>query len=386
MLIKKIKNISINLFLLLFSTSLILLISELVIRSILEPVDYSRPDAQKDKILGHKIEPYSGNHDAWGFRNLSIPQQANIIAIGDSFTYGQGVPRYYSWPAVLEIESKTPVYNMGMGGYGIVEYFHLLKTKAFLLSPKQVIIAVYLGNDLMDSFKAVYSRPYWAKLRNPKLNNYNELDQSQFIFYQQEKSNKWFPQLRTWLYRHSVLYNAFKTTFTEKLEQLKFQQSKQSSQLTTFDNGHVRLTFSPEPYLALLNLEDERIREGMCIGLQLLLEMSMLCEKNNISFRVVLIPTKVNIYAEYFQSQSQLPHSQTIEQLIRNENQVIQTFESFLQNHDINYINIGIALGQAKEKYTLYPTDNDAHFNREGHMVVAKVLSSWLKQNDKLSY
>lgn len=386
MLIKKIKNLSINLLLLLFSTSLILLISELVIRSVLEPVDYSRPDAQKDEILGHKIEAYSGNHDAWGFRNLSIPQQANIIAIGDSFTYGQGVPRYYSWPAVLEIENKTPVYNMGMGGYGIVEYFHLLKTKAFLLSPKQVIIAVYLGNDLMDSFKAVYSRRYWAKLRNPKLNNYNELDQSQFIFYQQEKSNKWFPQLRIWLYRHSVLYNAFKTTFTEKLEQLKFQQGKQSSQLTTFDNGHVRLTFAPEPYLALLNLEDERIREGMRIGLQLLLEMSMLCENNNISFGVVLIPTKVNIYAEYFQSQSQLPHSQTIEQLIHNENQIIQTFESFLQDHDINYINIGIALGQAKEKSTLYPTHNDAHFNREGHMLVAKVLSSWLKQNDKLSY
>ncbi|NJO17855.1 MAG: hypothetical protein HC877_19625 [Thioploca sp.] len=76
----------INLLLLIISTSLMLLVSEFIIRQILEPVDYSRPDANKDEILGLKIDPYSGGHDAWGFRNLFVPKQVDIVAIGDSFT------------------------------------------------------------------------------------------------------------------------------------------------------------------------------------------------------------------------------------------------------------------------------------------------------------
>ena len=43
----------------------------------------------KDEILGLKIDPYSGGHDAWGFRNLFVPKQVDVVVIGDSFTYGQ---------------------------------------------------------------------------------------------------------------------------------------------------------------------------------------------------------------------------------------------------------------------------------------------------------
>ena len=380
MLIGKIKSVLVNSLLLIISTSFILLVSEFLIRQILEPIDYSRPSAKKDEILGHKIEPYSGSHDAWGLRNRFIPKQVDIVAIGDSFTYGQGVPRYSSWPAVLERESHTPVYNMGMGGYGTVEYFYLLKTKALLLNPKQIIVAVYLGNDLMDTFNAVYSRPYWSQFRNLDL-NYSETDRSQFVFYDRlEKSRRLFSQLRVWLYRHSVLYNVFKAIFAEKIAQLKFQQNKSENHLTVFEDAYLRLTFSPQHYLALLNLEDERIREGIRISLQMLLKMSKLCKENQVSFGVVLIPTKVNIYAEHLQSQSHIAPATIINKLIAHENQVIKIFQAFLKKNNINYINLGIELKPIKDKYTLYPAHDDAHFNSEGHVVIGQILARWLRK------
>ena len=47
MLLGKIKSVLINLLLLIISTSFMLLVSEFIIRQILEPVDYSRPDANQ---------------------------------------------------------------------------------------------------------------------------------------------------------------------------------------------------------------------------------------------------------------------------------------------------------------------------------------------------
>src|SRR5262245_22749702 len=41
-----------------------------------------------DSNLGHRLQPYTMGHDANGFRNSSVPAQADIVAIGDSVTWG----------------------------------------------------------------------------------------------------------------------------------------------------------------------------------------------------------------------------------------------------------------------------------------------------------
>jgi len=272
---------------------------------------------------------------------------------------------------------------MGKNGYGPVHYYHLLKSKAFSLNPKLVIAAVYLGNDLMDAFNSAYARPYWAKLRNPEM-NYSPKDQSNFIFHAPSKSTKRFPKLRAWLSKHSVLYTASKAIFQKQVREFLFQKAKQEDRFTIIENAKHHLIFSPGNTLALLNLEDERIREGMRISLQVLLDMSLLCQQNKVPFLVVLIPTKEIIYAEYIEHQPHLPHSDTIDKLLSSQRKVIQTFQSFLEDHEIRYTNIGVHLRQVKEEHTLYPPHNDAHFNGEGYTVIAQILTKLLKEDERL--
>jgi hypothetical protein len=383
MLLKNIKKVLINGLLLVFSTLFILLLGEFAFRQILEPVDYLIPTLLRDDILGHKIESYSGKHDAWGFRNLYVPKQADIVAIGDSFTYGQNAVRHSSWPAVLEKNIQLHSYNMGIPSYGPVEYYYLLKNKAISLNPKLVIIAIYIGNDLMDAFNTVYARPYWIDLRNPNF-NYKSKDRSNFIHNnnKHEKSKKIFGELRLWLSKHSILYSAFKNVFQEQVQKFLFQGGKQENYVIRFEKYH-HLIFNLNN-LVNLNLEDEKVYEGMRISLQLLLDMSLLCQQKKIQFWVILIPTKEIIYAEYIEHQPHFPHSKIIDKFLDNQRKIIQIFQSFLENQKIIYTNIGVYLRQVKEKHILYSPYNDEHFNGEGYTVMAQFLTELLKEDKRL--
>jgi hypothetical protein len=129
-----------NVFVAVSSLSVGLLLLELISRIIIEPVNFLRPQLIDDAILGHAIKPTSGGHDAWGFRNQIVPASATIVTIGDSQTYGVSAAGRDSWPAILSELSKQRVYNLSLGGYGPVQYFHLLTSKAIKLNPQFVVV------------------------------------------------------------------------------------------------------------------------------------------------------------------------------------------------------------------------------------------------------
>ena len=117
------------------------------------------------RILDHVIKPGSGGHDAWGFRNKTVPASTNIVAIGDSQTYGASAAAKDSWPSTLQRISKLSVYNLALGGYGPVQYFHLLTTYATKLKPKIIIVGFYFGNDLLETYRIVHNNKHWQYLR-----------------------------------------------------------------------------------------------------------------------------------------------------------------------------------------------------------------------------
>src|SRR6476620_1551944 len=67
-----------------------------------------------DPVLGQKLEPFTQEHDANGFRNDSVPQHAEVVVLGDSQTWGVNVKRQDAWPQQLSRLSERSVYNMGM--------------------------------------------------------------------------------------------------------------------------------------------------------------------------------------------------------------------------------------------------------------------------------
>src|SRR5210317_913473 len=88
------------------------LLSEFVARQIFNPVDYLLPELKDDEYLVHRISSGSGGHDEWGFRNYERPPNADIVAIGDSQTYGISASSDQSWPAHLSKISGQATYNM----------------------------------------------------------------------------------------------------------------------------------------------------------------------------------------------------------------------------------------------------------------------------------
>jgi hypothetical protein len=85
---------------------------------------------------------------------LSQPHRAERSRnryLGDSWTYGAGVPSDAAWPHVLSERLNRQVYNMGVPGTGPFQSREILY-QALQLHPKVVIFGFYFGNDLVDDF------------------------------------------------------------------------------------------------------------------------------------------------------------------------------------------------------------------------------------------
>jgi len=98
--------------------------------------------------LGWVVSSDLPDIDRHGFRNPEgARERVDIVALGDSHTYGQGVSAEHAWPRQLGRLAGARVYNFGVPGYGPVQYDALLGD-ALKLRPQHVVIGLYLPNDL----------------------------------------------------------------------------------------------------------------------------------------------------------------------------------------------------------------------------------------------
>jgi len=132
------------------------------------------PNIIKDSRLEHRPNPAWPDHDKKGFRNKFVPRNADIVALGDSQTYGVKVLRHQSWPQQLARLSNKKIYNMACGGYGQAHHLILLE-EAIEFKPKLIIETLYTGNDLYDSYRLIHKReggPPTLKTKNKGLIDY----------------------------------------------------------------------------------------------------------------------------------------------------------------------------------------------------------------------
>ena len=112
---KGIRKFSINFGILIIASCIAFVVGELGTRLILNPADYLSQDPIPDKILGAVLKSHGSGYDEWGFRNKTIPTSVEIVAIGDSHTFGNTAKMDESWPYVLGRLRGQNVYNMGLG-------------------------------------------------------------------------------------------------------------------------------------------------------------------------------------------------------------------------------------------------------------------------------
>ena len=112
-----------------------------------------------DERLSYVLDSRIEDVDETGFRNPAVPERVDIVAIGDSFTYGNNVSWQESWPYQLARMTGRSVYNFGIGGYGVYQYYQLF-IQALKFRPKHILVAFFVPNDLRSRC-LLLDMPHW---------------------------------------------------------------------------------------------------------------------------------------------------------------------------------------------------------------------------------
>ncbi len=276
----------------------------------------------------------AGPNDLLGFRNLSVPNSADVIFIGDSQTYGNNAPFEYTIPSysesILRKISNNRVYSMATGGWGALQYYYMAQ-KALSFSPKVLVICFYSGNDPMESFALAYGDERWLEFRPDAKLNASDMPSA--------------PEESAW---GVVFENGSRTIFT--------------------------------PHRRYISVNDHPVADaGWQILKKVATKISGIGRENDVHVIFTIIPTKELVYAQKLDAENfDIPtHYQ---QQITAELHRIKDFEKHLQAvQGAHYVPVWESLQQAAfGDEPLYPPNSDGHPLPHGYFVVANALAPTL--------
>jgi hypothetical protein len=328
---------------------------EVAIRFILDPADFLQVTLVPDADLKFKILPYSGGHDAWGLRNSGgVPQHADILAIGDSFTYGMAAPSNESWPAWLARLSGHSVYNMGLGGYGPVEYTKMLLTKGIQLKPRIVIIGLYLGNDIYDSYTSA------SHQTDPEIEKHFEHSTA-------------VERGRDWLSRNSMIYGISKLSFPRLVSFFRFRAGVKefgASAIVVKLAGQ-EVILIPRFIYRLVDVSDDRIAHGLARTKEEIQEIAQTCATNAFKCYFLIIPTKEYVAWPLVEQSLSKDERKTFEVLVEAESNIDYQIKEEISKLGLPIIDPLDNLRAAWMQNAIYPPA-DGHLNGAGYEVIAR--------------
>jgi hypothetical protein len=364
-----------NFVVLLFSMLVGLLLAEFGARLVLNRSDYLGVGMVNDSILGATpSQTAKAGFDAWGFRNRGVPQTAEIVAVGDSHTFGNTARMDESWPYVLGKFANTSVYNMGMGGYGPNQYFYLSNSKALSLKPRMIVWGLYMGDDFENAYTITYGLDHWAYLRQQTGAN------ADFNIWQKPADTGWFKSARVWLSEHSIVYQLlFHGAWGGRIQgeaQIRNAAQLYPGEATSlsFPDKNILEAFRPKSMLVRLDQKSPGIQEGMRITFELIKQMNEICRQNNIQFVVVVIPIKEAVFSEYLEHNPKLPLTDVLDPLLVNERLAREKTFKFLDDAGIAYVDPLPALKRSAEHELYARTAADMHPGKNGYKVIGETV------------
>jgi hypothetical protein len=378
----KIGKLLVPLSVILLSTGVALLVGEFVSRLVLNPSDYLGVGMVQDAVLGAVPSPTArAGFDAWGFRNREVPESADIVAVGDSHTFGNTARMDESWPYVLGRLTGRQVYNMGMGGYGPNQYFYLSTTKALSLRPKLIIWGLYLGDDFENAYSITYGLNYWASLRELPAQNVNA-----DIWDTPAPPPSSLKKVRVWLSQHSVIYQLlFHGALAGRTQgEVQIRNAAQIypnvATSLVLPKENIAEAFRPKSMLSRLDQGNPSIQEGMRITFELLGKMNEICQRNHVQFMVVVIPIKEAVFSDYLEQDSTLPLNDVLARLLPNERLAREKTIGFLRDSGILWVDPLPALRKAVHQELYARTAADMHPSKNGYRVIAEAVAEACKR------
>jgi hypothetical protein len=352
---------------------------ELASRTILNPADYLSATTVPDDILGIRIAPGAAGFDQWGFRNPRVPPTADIVAIGDSHTYGNTATMADAWPSVVARVTGRSVYNLGLGGYGPNQYYHLLTTRAPALKPRWVVCALYMGDDFENAFLMTYGKDHWAFLRRAGWGNVDP------NIWGQSAGLPWHRNLRVWLSQHSVLYQTVVHGpvlggLKGRLQIARASRGEDGGTTSLIEtDGGIREAFRPLGIRARLDQRNPAVREGMRITFELLTRMDRACREQGCRLVVALIPTKEMVFAPHLLRVPGLHLREVISDLVASEIEATAKIRMFLDAADISHVDTLPALRRHLGERLYARSDRDMHPSRNGYRVIGEAVAHHLQ-------
>jgi lysophospholipase L1-like esterase len=282
----------------------------------------------------------TGPTDILGFRNRGVPNQADIITIGDSQTYGRGVRIDDTWPQRLKSAlgfGGATVYNMACSGWGPTQYVAISRWAA-KLHPRVVIIAYYTGNDAHDAFAQAYVNPRWRRLRVSR--SLDKHDQPRVVWPVPE-SDRWEAR---------------------------------------FSDG-VSTVFTPGYRHAANDRSHAGVREGYDIIAKTATVIGRMLTDYNLTPVFTVIPTKELVYAEKVRAES-LKTPQIYNVLVADEAANLSELADRLRGmRRGRYVDVLKPLQHAAMSGArLYPPNRDGHPTAAGHEVIAQAIAPAIRR------
>ncbi len=350
-----------------------------------------------DPRLGVRLAPNVGGHDANGFRNDTVPDQADIVAIGDSQTYGLNASRSQAWPQTLAGLSGYSTYNMAYGAYGPVQYWALIQD-ALELSPEVIVIGLYFGNDLYGAYQVVYQNDTYSRFRNA------EADSELFNDTISSRSGAIWNELREFAAQwereppNTLGWGAFfrgQSAILRLLYErgwwlgsnpsdanLKYKAWAEAfpEHGAVYEHDNVRMVLTTAYRLQGLDLDDPRIAEGLRITGEMLLRIHDETEAADVTPLILLIPTAELVYADAMEiSQGRL--DETYANLVEMEARARTEIIALCEEYGIEYVDALPALKEAVERNErIYPSNGDGHPYARGYYLIASAVNKALSR------
>ena|ERR1043166_154339 len=263
-----------------------------------------------------------------GFRGGTLGGEPWGVAVGDSFTFGQGVDQEDTWVAQVAKALGHDVINFGIPAQGPAQYTRVLKKYALPMHPKVAFYGFYF-NDL-DSV---------ARFRRMK---------RQFI------------PVSRYLRYYSYVFNLIR-------------ESKPATQvqpvLAQADNAEMSL--DPEGLRRSLERQNRVFEERWTLVAHEIDDGIKASKAAGVTFVLLYLPSRWEIYWDSLKEKNHLPDSLKIDRLR-------QTVVSYCAKQDVLCLDLTPTVKQAASqgKQVYFPIDG--HWNKEGNRIVAGAIRDFL--------
>jgi lysophospholipase L1-like esterase len=332
--------------------------------------------------------------DAEGFRNPSVRDPIEVVALGDSFTDAMTLPVEQAWPARLEARLGRPVQNYGTAGFGPQQEERVLADFALRHRPRVVVVAFFAGNDIFnaESFDDFVRDPDHARPRPPG--------------WRIKDVEARFDEL------YLVSLSRAAADAVGKAETVRaaegrggdlFEPPATEGSRATFDRGmfavpvvgrSLRFALMP-PYLNTLRFsrDDLRARRGWELTSASVERMQRLCRDARAELVVMFVPFKSQVYLPllrrsfprkelenalgfYFRGEKTAVDVEVMERNRLAQNELMARLCGELE---IAFVDLTPALeAEVARGHNVYFPD-DAHWNAAGHEIAGRVLGDLLQ-------